>query len=130
MTAATANGFAGRIEADHCEETLQKLERLADLLDSRWRVPGTGWRFGVDPIVNIVPLAGPLSTALVSAYMIKNASDLGAPNHLIARMVGNVAVDSVVGSIPVIGWIFDVGYKANRRNMRMLRKHFDGRRRI
>ncbi|PZQ16207.1 MAG: DUF4112 domain-containing protein [Ancylobacter novellus] len=124
MSAASAAGFAGRIEVDDREATLRSLERLADLLDSRWRVPGTGLRFGVDPIVNFVPVAGPLSTALVSAYMIKRASDLGAPGHVLARMVGNVALDSVVGSIPVVGWAFDFANKANRRNMRMLRRHF------
>lgn len=127
--AATASGFAGRIEIDDREATLRSLERLADLLDSRWRIPGTGLRFGVDPIANLVPVAGALSTALVSAYMIKRASDLGAPGHVLARMVGNVALDSVAGSIPVVGWAFDFANKANRRNMRLLRRHFDGHRR-
>lgn len=126
MTANPATGFAGRMPAGDRAETLDHLERIADLLDSRWRIPGTSWRFGIDAIANIVPVGGALSTALVSAYMIKRANDLGAPGHILARMVGNVAFDSVVGSIPVVGTVFDFAYKANRRNMRLLRTHFDG----
>jgi hypothetical protein len=133
MTTQTATGFAGRMHADgrpvsgH-EETLQHLERLADLLDSRWRIPGTNWRFGIDAVAAIVPVGGSLATAAASAYMIKRAHGLGAPGHLLARMVGNVAFDAVVGSIPVVGPVFDFAVKANRRNVRMLRRHFDRKR--
>ena len=126
MTTHAATGFAGRMQVDDREATLQKLERLADLLDSRWRIPGTNWRFGVDAVAAVVPLAGSLSTAPASAYMIKRAHDLGAPGHVLARMVGNVAFDAVVGSIPVVGPVVDLAVKANRRNMRMLRRHFGG----
>lgn len=125
MTAHTAAGFAGRMPQNHQGETLEHLERIADMLDSRWRIPGTSWRFGLDAVASIVPVAGSLSTALVSAYMIKRAHELGAPNRLLARMVGNVAFDAVVGSIPVVGPVFDLAVKANRRNVRLLRRHFD-----
>ncbi|WP_020186424.1 DUF4112 domain-containing protein [Methylopila sp. 73B] len=127
MTAKAATGFAGRIEPSSRQTSLDDLDRLADLLDTRWRIPGTNWRFGVDAIASIVPVAGDLSTAVVSAYMIKRAHDLGAPNHILARMVGNVAIDTVVGSVPVIGTVFDFAFKANRRNMALLKKHFAGR---
>lgn len=125
----TVTGFAGRMAAggSHAtrhEETLQHLERIAHTLDSRWRIPGTNWRFGVDAVASIVPVAGSLSTAAVSAYMIKRAHELGAPNHVLAKMVGNVAFDAVVGSIPVVGPLFDLAVKANRRNVRLLRRHF------
>jgi len=126
MSTQTATGFGGRLEVDDREATLLKLERMADLLDSRWRIPGTNWRFGVDAVASIVPVAGSLSTAAASAYMIKRANDLGAPSHVLAKMVGNVALDAVVGSIPLIGPVFDLAVKANRRNMRLLRKHFGG----
>lgn len=130
MTARAAAGFAGRIpsggqDSGRQEETLQSLERIADLLDSRWRIPGTGWRFGLDAVASVVPVAGSLSTALVSAYMIKRAHELGAPKRLLVQMVGNVAFDAVVGSVPVVGPIFDLAVKANRRNVRLLRRHFD-----
>ncbi|WP_271199265.1 DUF4112 domain-containing protein [Methylopila turkensis] len=107
-------------------ETLDELDRLAHLLDSRWRIPGTNWRFGVDALVGLVPVAGDLSAALVSGYMIKRAHELGAPSHVLARMVGNVALDTVVGSIPILGSVFDVAFKANRRNIALLRRHFGG----
>jgi hypothetical protein len=127
MTASTATGFAGRMPAQRHAETLEHLERLADLLDSRWRIPGTGVRFGVDALASFVPVVGSLSAAGVSAYMVKRAHEMGAPGHVLARMVGNVAFDAVVGAIPVIGPLFDLAVKANRRNVRLLRKHFDGR---
>jgi hypothetical protein len=124
MSARVSTGFAGRMEPSSREQTLTELDRLADLLDTRWRIPGTNWRFGVDAVASIVPVAGDISTALVSAYMIKKARDLGAPGHVLARMVGNVALDTVVGSVPVVGTLFDFAFKANRRNMTLLRRHF------
>ena len=124
MSVQTAAGFAGRMVDDR-EDTLQHLERIADMLDSRWRIPGLGWRFGLDAVASVVPVAGSLSTAVVSAYMIKRAHELGAPKSLIVRMVGNVAFDAVVGSVPVVGPLFDLAVKANRRNVRLLRRHFD-----
>ncbi|MFD1704420.1 DUF4112 domain-containing protein [Methylopila henanensis] len=128
MNARAATGFAGRMprEPGHAE-TLDELDRLAHLLDSRWRIPGTNWRFGVDALVGLVPVAGDLSAALVSGYMIKRAHELGAPGHVLARMVGNVALDTVVGSVPILGSVFDVAFKANRRNMALLRRHFQDR---
>lgn len=127
MTAKAATGFAGRMEPPARQASLDDLDRLADLLDTRWRIPGTNWRFGIDALASIVPVAGDLSTAVVSAYMIKRAHNLGAPNHILARMVGNVAIDTVVGSVPVIGTVFDFAFKANRRNMALLKRHFAGR---
>lgn len=131
MTARAQTGFAGRMApagaTGGSAETLEHLDRLATLLDSQWRIPGLGWRFGLDAVAAIVPVAGSLSTAVVSAYMIKRAHGLGAPGHVLARMVGNVAVDAVLGAIPVVGPLFDLAVKANRRNVRLLRRHFDGR---
>lgn len=124
MSAQTASGFAGPM-VDGREETLQHLERIADMLDSRWRIPGTSWRFGLDAVASVVPVAGSLSTALISAYMIKRAHELGAPKRLMAQMVGNIAFDAVVGSVPVVGPVFDLAVKANRRNVRLLRRHFE-----
>ncbi|GLK77101.1 hypothetical protein GCM10008171_23550 [Methylopila jiangsuensis] len=124
MTAYAASGFAGRMARPDHAAVLDDLERLATLLDSRWRIPGTNWRFGLDAAVGLAPGVGDLAMGLVSAYMIKRASDLGAPGHVLARMVGNVALDTVVGSIPLLGSVFDVAFKANRRNMRLLRRHF------
>lgn len=118
-------GYAGRMPRSGHAHELDRLDKLATLLDSQWRVPLTNWRFGVDAVAAAVPVAGSLSTALVSAYMIKKAHSLGAPGHVLAKMVGNVAFDAVIGSVPALGVVADLMFKANRRNVAMLRRHFE-----
>jgi hypothetical protein len=107
---------------------LADLNLLANLLDARWKVPGTSIRFGVDALFGLVPVFGDFATGIASIYMVMRARELGAANGLIARMVGNVALDTVIGSIPVLGSIFDVYFKANQRNLRLLRRDIEGRR--
>lgn len=107
------------------EERLESLDNLARLLDARWRIPGVGWRFGVDGVASLFPGVGDAAAGLVSAYIIFHGARLGAPNHVLARMAGNVLVDTVVGSVPVLGTIFDVAFKSNLRNARLLRRHFE-----
>ena len=102
---------------------LEELEHLAHMLDSRWTIPGTGIRFGVDAVAGLLPGVGDAAAALVSAYIILHARRLGAPNGLQARMVSNVALDTIVGSVPVLGSVFDLFYKANNRNIALLRRH-------
>jgi hypothetical protein len=96
---------------------------LADLLDSRWRIPGTPWRFGVDAIAGLVPGAGDLVAGLAGLYILSAASRAGVPKNVMARMIGNIAVDTVVGSIPILGGIFDLFFKSNQRNLRLYQKH-------
>jgi hypothetical protein len=104
---------------------IAEFERVSRLLDSQWRIPGTSMRFGIDPLVGLVPGLGDVATGLVSAYIVLMAKRLGLPNHVMARMVGNVALDVVVGSIPLLGSVFDLFYKANRRNFRLLQEHVE-----
>lgn len=104
---------------------LRRLAAIADLLDSRWRIPGTGIRIGIDGIASIVPVIGDSATALVAGYLVLEASRMHASKRVIARMAGNVFVDWLFGSIPIIGTIFDVGFKANRRNIALLRKDLE-----
>lgn len=101
---------------------LQEIEQLATLLDSKWRIPGTSIRFGLDGVASIVPVVGDLATGLVSFYLVFRAAGLGAPSTLIWRMVANVVLDIIVGSIPVLGTVIDVFYRANMRNARLLRR--------
>ena len=108
-------------------KALADLDRLARLLDSNWRIPGTSWRFGVDAVAGLLPGVGDLATGLISAYIVLQAPALGASNGVMARMIGNVALDTLVGSIPLLGSIFDVYYKANNRNIRLLRRHLEKR---
>ena len=104
---------------------LADLENLARNLDSRWRIPGTTIRFGLDAVAGLIPGAGDLAAAIISGHIILYGWRAGAPSHVLARMIGNVAIDTIVGSIPVLGSVFDVYYKANNRNVRLLRRHFE-----
>ncbi|MFE0754571.1 DUF4112 domain-containing protein [Inquilinus sp. NPDC058860] len=108
---------------DHAAE-LDRLDRLASLMDSRWRLPLLGWRFGLDAVIGLVPGLGDVAGGLVSAWLILRARRLGAPNRVLAMMAGNVALDVALGSVPVLGDLLDLGLKANRRNARLLRRHF------
>lgn len=107
------------------EEALARLDRLARLMDSAFVIPGTNIRFGADSVVGLIPGVGDLVTAGMACFIIMEANRMGAPKHLIARMIANVAIDGVAGSVPVIGDIFDLAFRANLRNMKLLRRHFD-----
>lgn len=102
---------------------LERLDRVARMLDSQWRIPGLGVRFGADAVASIIPGVGDAATGLVSAWLIYECHRLGAPAHVTGRMIGNVVLDTLVGSVPVAGTVFDVFFRANNRNMRILRSH-------
>jgi hypothetical protein len=104
---------------------LAQLERLADLLDSRWRIPGLGIPIGIDGIASIFPVVGDSATGVVSAYLVYQASRMGVPKSVLMRMAANAGLDWAVGSIPVLGTLFDIGFKANRRNVNLLRRHLE-----
>lgn len=119
-----AAGMSGQGPPDsEAARAIAELDLLAALLDSRWRIPGTSIRFGLDALVGLVPVLGDAATGLVSAYIVWRARNCGAANGLVARMLGNVLLDTVVGSVPLLGSIFDVYFKANNRNIRLLRRH-------
>ena len=104
-------------------DLLQHLESIEHLFDQRYRVPGTRIRFGLDAILGLVPVAGDTVSAASSAYLIWLAHRIGADATLKRRMVGNVFVDYLIGLVPVIGNVGDVFFKANTRNLRLLREH-------
>lgn len=110
-------------EKQAIDASLQRLERFAFLLDEAFRVPGTRWRVGLDGLVGLVPGIGDAATALIALYPIIEAWRHGAPTSLIARMLGNLGVDTAVGAVPLVGDLFDMRFKANRRNVDLLRKH-------
>jgi hypothetical protein len=107
---------------------LERLDRLADLLDTRFRIPGLGLRFGVDGVVGLLPGVGDTLSLLVSLYMIRECRKLGVPLPVTLRMLGNVGLDWAVGSIPVVGSVFDFVFKANRRNLVLAREALERRR--
>ena len=106
-------------------ERIARLDALASLLDTAILIPGTNVRFGLDAMIGLVPGVGDVVTTLLSLYIVKEARALGAPRHLILRMLGNVALDSMVGAVPLAGDVFDVMWRANRRNMNLLRGWLD-----
>jgi len=107
------------------EERVARLEALAKLLDVAFVVPGTNIRYGIDGVIGLVPVIGDIITTAISLWLVREARALGAPWHITSRMLGNVALDGVVGIVPFVGDAFDVMFRANVRNMRMLRKWLD-----
>jgi hypothetical protein len=107
------------------QERIARLDALATLLDTALVIPGTQIRFGVDALIGLVPGIGDAITTVLSLFIVNEARALGAPPLLIARMLANVAFDGVVGAVPLVGDAFDVAFRANRRNMALLRAHLD-----
>lgn len=102
---------------------LAELDFIARLLDDRFRIPGTSIRFGLDGLIGLVPGVGDGATALVSLYVVLRAWSLGAPAGVLGRMLVNILIDTAVGSVPMLGDVFDVAFKSNRRNLELLRRH-------
>ncbi|MGF1622437.1 MAG: DUF4112 domain-containing protein [Rhodomicrobiaceae bacterium] len=109
---------------NHREE-FERLEKLAYWMDSCFRVPGTNIRFGLDGLCGLIPGLGDGVTALPAIHLIRSARRLGASRWLITRMAGNAGIDMLVGAIPLVGDLFDVAFKANRRNIALLRRHLE-----
>ena len=105
--------------------SLQRLRRLGQLLDNSIRVPGTNFRFGLDTIIGLVPGVGDLAGGALSLYILVEAARLGVPRPLLVRMGYNVAVDVLVGAVPVLGDLFDAAFKANLRNLALVQQHVD-----
>lgn len=107
------------------EEALKRLDALATLMDSAFAIPGTQIRMGLDGLIGLVPVLGDLVTTAISSYILYEARRLGVSKFVLARMAGNVAIDGVIGAIPIVGDVFDVAFRANRRNVRILRRHLE-----
>ena len=119
LNTAFFNIAGGASRADR----VARIDALAQLLDSAFVLPGTNIRFGIDALIGLVPGIGDAITTFMSLYIVNEARALGAPRRLIARMLANVALDSVVGAVPFLGDAFDVMWRANRRNLTLLRNH-------
>jgi hypothetical protein len=112
------------------EQRLARLDAIAKLLDVAFILPGTNIRYGIDGLIGLIPVVGDLITTAISLWLVREARALGAPWHITARMLANVAVDGVVGIIPIAGDAFDVMFRANVRNVRMLKRWMDKQPRI
>ncbi len=106
-------------------KNLQKIRKIAKLLDTAIGIPGTKIRFGLDPILGLIPGGGDLISAGISAYMIYLATRFGLERAEMFKMIKNVAIETAVGSVPLAGDIFDAYFKANMRNLEILEKHIE-----
>jgi hypothetical protein len=107
------------------EQRIARLEAIAKLLDVAFILPGTNIRYGIDGLIGLIPIVGDIITTAISLWLVREARALGAPWYITARMLGNVAVDGVVGMVPFAGDAFDVMFRANMRNVRLLRRWLD-----
>jgi len=106
-------------------DSLRRASALAALLDDAIRIPGTNIRFGLDPVIGLVPGLGDLLGGAASAYIILEAARAGASASILVRMAANVGIDTLIGALPVIGDLFDFAWKSNARNVRLLARHVD-----
>ena len=104
------------------DDPLARARTFTRLLDSAAKIPGTGIRFGLDPILGLVPGLGDVAGAALACYLVLLAQRLGAPRSVLVRMLGNVAADTIGGTGPVLGDAFDVAFKSNTRNLALLER--------
>jgi hypothetical protein len=107
------------------DSAVRRLDSLSYMMDNSIPLPGTNRRFGLDAVIGLVPGFGDAAGSLMSAYIVVQAARLGAPASSLVRMVLNVGTEAVVGAIPFAGDLFDAWFKANARNVRLLRKELD-----
>ena len=105
-------------------DRLRWVAGIARLLDSQFRLPGTQFRFGLDPLLGLVPIVGDVSTTLVSVALLLTMLRHGASGAVVVRMALNILIDSVVGAVPILGNVFDFTFKSNERNVALLRRHY------
>lgn len=119
--ARSSGAFADRAER---LRRLRRLSGIARLMDTAIRIPGTGIRFGADSVFGLIPVIGDAGGALVGLYIVNEARRLGVPPAKLAQMLGNIAADSILGSVPLAGDVFDLFFKSHRRNVQMILDHF------
>lgn len=103
--------------------TLNRIRKLSRLMDTAIGIPGTKFRIGLDPIIGLIPGAGDVISTAFSAYIIYLATRFGIPSKDIQRMILNISLEAVVGTVPLVGDLFDAYYKSNIRNLAILEQH-------
>lgn len=104
---------------------LRWVEQVAHLMDEKFRLPGTNFRFGLDPILNLIPVLGDMSGFAVSTALMLTMARHGASRKVLILMTLNIILDTTIGAIPILGNIFDFAYKSNTRNIKLLREHYE-----
>lgn len=114
--------YTGNQTHNERQKSLANIERITRLMDSQFGF--LGFRFGIDPIINLIPFAGATVSAIISGMLVAAMAKHGASGNVKAKMIINITFDALIGMIPVLGWIFDFYYKANRRNFNLLKQHY------
>jgi hypothetical protein len=104
---------------------LKWVERVSYLMDEKFRLPGTNFRFGLDPLINLIPIVGDLSGFAVSSMLVLAMAKNGVSRKVLIMMCLNILLDSTIGAIPIIGQVFDFTYKSNSRNIKLLKEHYN-----
>ncbi len=107
------------------QKELQELEELAKWMDDRFVIPGTSIRFGLDSVFGLIPGVGDTGTLFVTLYLAEKAKQHSLPQKVRRQMYWNAMVDWMIGIVPLVGDLFDLGWKANRRNIALLRQHIE-----
>ena len=103
----------------------RRVEALEQMLEGLFKIPVLGRRVGLDALIGLVPVAGDAITAAMGLYLVWEARNLGMPRWQLWRMAGNVGIDTLVGAVPVAGDLFDLLYRSNSKNLKIIRKHLD-----
>ena len=103
--------------------SIARVRAVARVLDTAIGIPGTKIRFGLDPIIGLVPGLGDVASAVLSGYIVLTGIRLGVSPTVVARMIGNIAIDTLLGSVPVLGDLFDASWKSNKKNVELLERH-------
>lgn len=116
-------------EVDNLKKPLpkefEKISQLVNLMDSKFSIPGTKYRFGIDPLLNLIPGAGQAIDLFISGYIALALFRNGTSGKLTGKMLWNILLDSLVGSIPILGTFFDFAFKANRRNLKLAHEYYE-----
>lgn len=125
MSAETWNRAADSGQFDRLEKLrrVRRLAKVARLMDTAVGIPGTRFRLGADSLFGLIPVVGDAGGALVGLYIVNEARRLGVPPAKLVKMLGNVAADSVLGSVPLAGDVFDIFFKSHRRNVKLILDH-------
>jgi hypothetical protein len=130
MAFSRTSGFAGfhsgagKYDAYARRAAVDRIDMLATAFDTAFLLPGTNVRFGVESLLRLVPGIGDLAASALSCYLLYEAYRLDVPRLLLGRMLANVVLEGVIGAVPIAGDAFDVLFRANRRNVALLREHF------
>lgn len=125
IATAYASGFETAAGEQDLTRRLARLNGLARLMDTALRIPGTNIRFGADALIGLVPGIGDAGGALIGLFIVNEARRLGLPKRKLARMMANLGLDAAVGAVPLAGDMFDVYFKAHKRNIQIILDHFD-----